>query len=207
MAHRHAKGISGRMEISREAALEKMGRLAAVMGWVCCIAGIFALLSLASSASLLVSIGTTLADKGAEVQTGEAGSVLLATPTGGTSIGLINGGRNMIGTLLGQALCIGALLMAGRFFRAVGKTRRPFTTERAHDLQRIGVLLTAAGLGSRLVGVCTTLAVFAALGYDGSWSFGEVFDPAALAAGVCVLMFARVFEYGCVLQEQDDGLV
>lgn len=42
--------------------------------------------------------------------------------------------------------------------------------------------------------------------------FGVSFsaDPmrfAMLAVGIVVLMVARVFEYGCVLQEQDDGLV
>lgn len=42
--------------------------------------------------------------------------------------------------------------------------------------------------------------------------FGVSFfaDPmrfAMLAVGIVVLTVARVFEYGCVLQEQDDGLV
>lgn len=199
-------GASGKGAISRDTALEKMGRLASVMGWVCRIAGTIALAVTALSMGTVLSIALGAVNAGATVRMG-GGGIALTTPAGGTSVALLDGGRNAIGVFLGMLLCVSALLVAGRFFSAVAATRRPFTTERACDLRRIGILLMVAGLGSRLAGMVATLAVFAAFGYDGSWSFAELFDPAALAAGVCVLVFARIFEYGCVLQEQDDGLV
>ena len=39
-------------------------------------------------------------------------------------------------------------------------------------------------------------------------SYGvTIFDTAPLAAGIVIFVFAKVFEYGCILQEQDDALL
>ena len=198
---------------TREVTLRKMARLSTAMGVVLRVVATVYLVVTAFNLVTTTQIALNIAGRGAETAmnktpAGGFGGITVAAADGSSSITLLSDeGRNTIGVLLGSILGAAALLVAAHFFSAVGTTRQPFTAERARDLKRIGILLVIQGLTSRLVGMFATLAVFSALGYHGSWSFSEVIDIAPLALGACILMFAHVFAYGCILQEQDDGLL
>lgn len=96
-----------------------------------------------------------------------------------------------------------------KFFGAIGESARPFELERARELAQAGKTLLYMGYIPNLVGYFINLAVYAAAGPDSAQTLATaaIIDGNCLVLGLCVYLLARVFEYGCILQHEDDGLV
>lgn len=109
---------------------------------------------------------------------------------------------------LAALLLIGAMLWVGmRFFGRIGSTGEPFRRERARDLTTVAWLLLAYAI---VPGVLHAIALLVgtrlapAASYEISYGLVSYFS---LVAFCLVLGLGRIFAYGCILQEQDDGLV
>lgn len=111
------------------------------------------------------------------------------------------------------SLAFGAAVLAvgARFFRRVGSSGRPFERPRARELSAIGLLAIAAAVVPNVVGLAvSTWATNAYLMWPqfvwGAWEPGVV-NGWLVVLGAFIVMMARVLDYGCVLQEQDDRLL
>lgn len=100
-------------------------------------------------------------------------------------------------------------ILGARFFSASSKQGGPFRIGRARELGAIAVLamclLFVPGLITWLAGlaVCSSEPSLV----EGAITFGEVAHVEVLYAGLILLAFAGIFRYGCLLQQEDDGLV
>ncbi len=105
-----------------------------------------------------------------------------------------------------------ALLFIGaRFFGCARWEGGPFRAGRAGELKAISVLTV---LSSFVPGLVTWLLgkVLLAASMDPSLTqeaieFGQIVNIPVLYAGFVISAFALIISYGCVLQQQDDGLV
>lgn len=115
-------------------------------------------------------------------------------------------GASRLPGLLEVALSAGCLFCLARFFAGVAVTARPFELARAAEVKRVALILLVLGIVPGPLG--NALAYGAARLAGLSFSFdalGSVSIP-FITIGVLVAALARVFEYGCVLQDQDDRL-
>lgn len=98
-----------------------------------------------------------------------------------------------------------ALMAATRFFGAIVHTVRPFDLPRCRELKIVAALLALAAALPAL------LSVLAASLHLGGTSVAaasiEPVDLPLLSCGIFLSVLADVFRLGCVLQDQDDGLV
>lgn len=101
-----------------------------------------------------------------------------------------------------MALAFVICVIATRAASELSDTGRPFTAGMVRALKRVGRLLTYMFLLPTLMGLVIAWAAppDVTLVVGG----GSVY---LLLAGSFVLMFARFFEYGCILQQQDDELL
>lgn len=109
--------------------------------------------------------------------------------------------------VLWVALCF----VGARFFGHSSKEGGPFREGRARELKAISKLAIAS---SFVPGLVTWLLGMALLAFDvdpvltqGVTTFGQIIDFPSLYAGFIIGAFALIISYGCVLQQQDDGLV
>ena len=100
-----------------------------------------------------------------------------------------------------------ALAVAGRFFSEVASTRRPFGSVAAHRVKRIGAIAALASIAPSLVVRAVIEVLLATRGYAGSLSIYPDFQPWLCVMGFFLLVFARILEYGAILQQQDDELL
>lgn len=114
-------------------------------------------------------------------------------------------------TGIGYALCgIAASLRARRMLRNMADTGRPFDLDRARELMRIGQLLMCTAFVVPLLGQGLTRGLLLLVGYAGDMpplSGGGLIAVFCIMLGVVLMAIARIFEYGCVLQDQDDRLL
>lgn len=96
---------------------------------------------------------------------------------------------------IGVAACLGVTLM----LRDVARTGRPFSDRVVRSLRRVSVLLVAADVVPALL--CMLASWAAPAGASFSLSGGTGWP---ILAGAALAAVSRVFEYGCVLQRQDD---
>lgn len=118
--------------------------------------------------------------------------------------------------VVGGALTGAAFALAARMCGRVRRTGEVFSPERACELGRVGVLTLLAGLlpGVLLaVGQAVANAVVGSLVAQGQ-VVGYALVPALraqdvtlAAVGLLLVAVARMFEYGCILQKQDDELL
>lgn len=98
------------------------------------------------------------------------------------------------------AFCLAAMLMSlHRLCSSVEQQRTPFYLDNVKMLEHIAYAIIAASLIWGLGTYALEVAFDAPIG-----------NPVATLwvwAGIIVLFLARVFEYGCALQEQDDELL
>ena len=89
----------------------------------------------------------------------------------------------------------------------------PFAPERARELGRVGWLVLLAGCAPTLLHMlleAIAAAVVQALVESGemlSYALTASFEPQDLmlvSLGIVLVLVGRVFEYGCILQKQDD---
>lgn len=109
--------------------------------------------------------------------------------------------------VLWVALCF----VGARFFGRSSKEGGPFREGRVRELKAISKLAIASafvpGLVTWLLGM-----VLLACGADpvltqSATEFDQIFDFPSFYAGFIIGAFALIISYGCVLQQQDDGLV
>ena len=105
-----------------------------------------------------------------------------------------------VGNLVSLCLTIPALWLGQRMCERIANDHRPFERDCAADLYKCGILMLLAGFVPCLVSLPLTIIV------PGGG------DPYALQlalamSGAIVIAVSRIFDYGCVLQAQDDGLV
>ena len=111
-----------------------------------------------------------------------------------------------------QLLSIGCLELAmlflgARFFGRIAKSGEAFRRERARELGLIAKLAIVLSFAPGVL-VWTTLKVGALLLPEWPVAYeGNLFSYGPVVCGCLLFAFAKVFEYGCILQEQDDGLV
>ena len=201
----HAEGVPSREEtLASMARLSRKAEIASrAIAVLAVLRGILLLVFAVPTISRMAEAGVSVERAGQPTD-----QVTLVAADGMTALSLLTTeGHSFVSTVVRICLFAAAACIAARFFGAISSTKRPFALERARDLTRIGILLIVEGLCAKLVGIVCAVAVMHVLGYLGSWSTGDLFEWMPLALGVFVLALARVFAYGCVLQEQDDGLV
>lgn len=109
------------------------------------------------------------------------------------------------------AFGMAVLAVGARFFHRIGLSGRPFERPRARELSIIGALALAAAIVPNAIGLAISTWAYNTylIQYQfvwGAWGPGAV-DGWLVALGAFVLMMARVFDYGCILQDQDDRLL
>lgn len=139
-----------------------------------------------------------------------AGQELLAIATADkeTSIILIdqNGGLP-IARQLSMLLMAWALATASQFFSQVAMTKRPFDSAAARKVRHIGAIAAIASFAPSLAVWAVIELLLATVAYSGSFSIYPDFEPWLCVMGFFLLVFARILEYGGILQRQDDELL
>ena len=104
-------------------------------------------------------------------------------------------------------LALAIALSAYRFFSAIEKAGRPFDLECIRILRQVGHLFLI-GVAVKLLGAIATGLILS--GFGGNFTDalgGQLLDPSMLFAGLIISLIASVFQYGCILQIQDDELL
>ena len=116
------------------------------------------------------------------------------------------------GAVFGGLSCA-AFVVAARMCSSVRRTGVVFSAERSRELGVVGWLVLLAGCVPSLLHMlleCAASAVVGALVEAGemlSYALTARFDAQDLilvALGILLVLVSRVFEYGCILQKQDD---
>lgn len=157
-----------------------------------------------SSRDVLTAFFTT--SKGATgfvIQETEAGTAYLSgSPISTLANGVVFGG-----------LACAAFALAALMCSKIQMTGVPFVPERARELGRVGWLVLLAGCAPTLLHMlleAIAAAVVHALVESGemlSYALTANFEPQDLmlvSLGILLVLVGRVFEYGCILQKQDD---
>lgn len=101
--------------------------------------------------------------------------------------------------LLSSALAVVGMLRGQRLCARIGASGTPFRFEFVVDLRFIAGVMLAAGIVPSFAGGVAALAA--------GQAFAVALDSSLLFAGGILAAASKVFEYGCILQEQDDGLL
>lgn len=115
---------------------------------------------------------------------------------------------DLVKTLTVGGFELALLALGARFFGRIAKTGEPFRRKRARELGAVGVLMVVMSFAPGIL-LYATMRIGVAL-LQSSWpiAYGiDAFSYGLLACGLLVLAFAKVFEYGCILQQQDDELI
>ena len=132
----------------------------------------------------------------------------LTTPERTATFTLVSeDGTTTIGKWLGYLCVLAALIVASRALAIIASTRSPFSYARWREMKIVGLLLVCAGLVAPLVGTLLTVLGLVVSGFRDSLSLSMAFEAAPLLAGLVVIVFGRIVDYGCILQEQDDRLL
>lgn len=105
-----------------------------------------------------------------------------------------------VGNLVSLCLTIPVLWLGQRMCDRIVRDHRPFERECAADLYKCGILMLLAGFVPCAISL--PLAIIVPGG-------GEPYalQLALAMSGAIVVAVSRIFDYGCILQAQDDGLV
>lgn len=196
-------------DLTRSDADRRIRRTATVASWLCALVAavslIMAVVSLWQAAQmtylgmvedgkdLLAAFFTTSAERGTMTWVGGAAPYQVASAAGG-------------------ALAFVAYLGATRVCQRVAGTGEVFTLDVVRGLRRASVFLILAAfvpgllrLAGRAVSgaVASQLMVEAAFIPEGT----AIIDGGMLALGALLFAICRMFEYGCILQRQDDELL
>ena len=116
------------------------------------------------------------------------------------------------GDVFGGLACA-AFALAALMCTKIQRTGVPFAPERARELGRVGWLVLLAGCAPTLLHMILetiAAAIVHALVESGemlSYALTANFEPQDLmlvSLGILLVLVGRVFEYGCILQKQDD---
>ena len=195
--------------LTRSDADHRIRRTANVAAWLCAIVAagslIMTVVSLGLAADLtragmveggrdlLAAFFTTSADLGGVTRLGGAAPYQVASAVGG-------------------ALTFVAYLGATRVCQRVARTGEVFSLDVVRALRRTSVFLVLAAFVPgilHLVGRAISGAVASQLMVEAAFipTGTVIVDTGALAIGVLLFAICRMFEYGCILQKQDDELL
>lgn len=117
-------------------------------------------------------------------------------------------GHTAIGSVTMTCLALAIALSAYRLFSNIEKAGRPFDLECIRTLRQVGHLFLIGGAAVKLFGAIVTGLILS--GFGGSFTDalgGQLLDASMLFAGLIISLIASVFQYGCILQTQDDELL
>ena len=195
--------------LTRSDADRRIRRTANVAAWLCAIVAagslIMAVVSLGLAADLtragmveggldpLAAFFTTPADLGGVTRLGGAAPYQVASA-------------------VGAVLSFVAYLRATRVCQRVTDTGEVFSLDVVRGLRRASVFLVLAAFVPgllRLVGRAISGAVASQLMVEAAFipAGTVIVDNGALAIGALLFAICRMFEYGCILQKQDDELL
>lgn len=200
--------------INREQAIAKLRKLARISKWATiCITTALALglLAVITIDLLLILPGLSQGSclQSVELQAGEGPCLAIVGTDAQTPLMLVaHDGHTAIGSLLMTCLALTIALSVRRLFFNIEKEGRPFDLECNHTLRRVGHLFLIGGVAVRLLGAVITGMIL--LGFGGSFTDAlddQLLDLSMLFAGLIFSLLATVFQYGCILQKQDDELL
>ena len=105
-------------------------------------------------------------------------------------------------------LALAIVLSAYRFFSAIEKAGKPFDLECIRILRQVGHLFFIGGAAVKPFGAIVTGLILS--GFGGNFTDAlndQLLDLSMLFAGLIFSLLATVFQYGCILQKQDDELL
>ena len=116
-----------------------------------------------------------------------------------------------LGEGVADLVCLVALFFGARFFKGIGETGQPFKERRVRDLEIVAncciLLSVLPGFVTWAVGLALS-AVSGGAAVPGALDFGiGLVNLPLFWISFLSKSFALVFRYGCILQQQDDGLV
>lgn len=144
------------------------------------------------------------------------GTIIVALNLGVCALTCVRGETTPV-ALLGDAVrCLiwaVSLILGARYFRRAGKDGGPFRAGRTRELKVISKLVILSSFAPGLVSWLAQKALLATGALpaltQGAAAFESmtIVDFPLLYAGLIIEAFAMIISYGCLLQQQDDGLV
>ena len=192
-------------------------RVAACFCWVAAVVSL--LLALFNAWSTVFLTTASMEESGRDVLTaffttskGTPGFVIQEVETGTAYLSGSPVSTLADGVVFGGLACA-AFALAALMCSKIRRTGVPFAPERARELGRVGWLVLLAGCAPTLLHMlleAIAAAVVQALVESGemlSYALTASFEPQDLmlvSLGIVLVLVGRVFEYGCILQKQDD---
>ena len=192
-------------------------RVATCFCWVAALVAL--LLALFNAWSTVFLTTASMGESGRDVLTaffttsrGAPGFVIQETETGTAYLSGSPVSTLANGVVFGGLACA-AFALAALMCSKIRRTGVPFAPERARELGRVGWLVLLAGCAPTLLHMlleAIAAAVVQALVESGemlSYALTASFEPQDLmlvSLGIVLVLVGRVFEYGCILQKQDD---
>lgn len=198
----------------REQTITELKKLARMCKWAS--AGIAALIALGvfavAAISLLVirpSFFQGMRLQSIDLKSGEGPCLALVGSDAQSPLMLVAGdGHTAIGSLLMACLAFAIALSVCSLFSSIEKTGRPFDLECIHILRQVGHLFFIGGAAVKPFGAIVTGLILS--GFGGNFTDAlddQLLDLSMLFAGLIFSPLATVFQYGCILQKQDDELL
>ena len=198
----------------REQTITELKKLARMCKWAS--AGIAALIALGvfavAAISLLVirpSFFQGMRLQSIDLKSGEGPYLALVGSDAQSPLMLVAGdGHTAIGSLLMACLAFAIALSVCSLFSSIEKTGRPFDLECIRILRQVGHLFFIGGAAVKPFGAIVTGLILS--GFGGNFTDAlddQLLDLSMLFAGLIFSLLATVFQYGCILQKQDDELL
>lgn len=195
--------------LARADADRRIRRTATVAAWLC---------AFVAAASILTAVASLwLAADLTYVGMVEDGKDLLAafftTPAERDGMTWVGGAAPyQVASAVGGVLTFATYLGATRVCQRVMRTGEVFSLDVVRGLRRASVFLALAAFVPgllRLVGRAISGAVASQLMVEAAFipAGTVIVDNGALAIGALLFAICRMFEYGCILQKQDDELL
>ena len=194
--------------IDREQAIAKLRKLTRYCKWatICtAVALALGLLAVIAIYDLLIlpSLSQGFCLQSVELEAGEGPILALVGADKHTPLMLVaHDGHTAIGSAM--MTCLSAY----KFFSAIEKAGRPFDLECIRILRQIGHLFLIGSVAVKLLGAIVTGLILS--GFGGNFTDalgGQHLDLSMVFAGLIISLIASVFQYGCILQKQDDELL
>lgn len=100
-------------------------------------------------------------------------------------------------------LAVTSYVIAAKMFYSIAKTKRPFDRARARELKGVAWVNAACAILPALLAATVSTIGFGTVYVPEDFSI----DYDTLINAFILLAFAYIFDYGCILQEQDDELL
>ena len=198
----------------REQTITELKKLARMCKWAS--AGIAALIALGvfavAAISLLVirpSFFQGMRLQSIDLKSGEGPCLALVGSDAQSPLMLVAGDvHTAIGSLLMACLAFAIAQSVCSLFSSIEKTGRPFDLECIRILRQVGHLFFIGGAAVKPFGAIVTGLILS--GFGGNFTDAlddQLLDLSMLFAGLIFSLLATVFQYGCILQKQDDELL